>query len=252
MSIYSDAVLADAPVSYWRLGEPSGTNAADVKGLNAGTYVNAPTLAQAGPILNDTDTAVLFNGTDEYVTVANSASLNITGSLTLEAWAKPTGTGLGEKSLIMKSYTSHNPPYYQYGLTLYGPTNAITFYVSIAGVWQFTQAASSGYLEDVWQHFVGVYNGVTMKNYLNSVEKSSANVTGTLDTYATPLLVAAYENLAKTDIYCLGGPIDEVAVYSTALAPARIEDHYLTGKYGRAGVRASYRTFPKRKLRAAA
>jgi hypothetical protein len=47
---YPDAVLADNPVSYWRLDETSGSTATDSKGANAGTYVNGPTLNQAGAL----------------------------------------------------------------------------------------------------------------------------------------------------------------------------------------------------------
>ena len=37
---YSQDVLAASPVSYWRLGETSGTSAADETGRNPGTYTN--------------------------------------------------------------------------------------------------------------------------------------------------------------------------------------------------------------------
>src|SRR5262249_18708605 len=36
---YANEVLADSPISYWRLGETSGTTAADQKGTSPGTYV---------------------------------------------------------------------------------------------------------------------------------------------------------------------------------------------------------------------
>src|SRR5207244_759352 len=37
---YAAAVTADSPVSYWRLGETSGSSAADQQNKNPGTYLN--------------------------------------------------------------------------------------------------------------------------------------------------------------------------------------------------------------------
>ena len=43
---YATQVLADSPVSYWRLGETSGTTASDAAGSNAGSYAGGVTLGQ--------------------------------------------------------------------------------------------------------------------------------------------------------------------------------------------------------------
>ena len=54
-SAYSEQVLADGPRSYWRLGETSGTSAADVTGANGGTYGGGVTLGQPGALTGDPD-----------------------------------------------------------------------------------------------------------------------------------------------------------------------------------------------------
>ena len=59
-SAYRDTVLADHPISYWRLDETSGTTATDVQLANTGAYVGSPTLGQPGAIVGDPDTAVSF------------------------------------------------------------------------------------------------------------------------------------------------------------------------------------------------
>jgi len=57
---YRDAVLALLPAGYWRLGESSGTVAADVSGHGlTGTYVGAPTLGAAGALAGDSDTGMM-------------------------------------------------------------------------------------------------------------------------------------------------------------------------------------------------
>lgn len=61
MSVYSDAVLADNPYLYWRLGESSGTVAEDESPNNRdGTYVGSPDLGQPG-LVGDGNTSVGFN-----------------------------------------------------------------------------------------------------------------------------------------------------------------------------------------------
>ncbi len=48
---YSASVLADSPLAYWRLGEASGTTAADASGNGrTGSYLNTPTLGAAGAL----------------------------------------------------------------------------------------------------------------------------------------------------------------------------------------------------------
>ncbi len=88
---YNAAVIADSPVSYWRLGEASGTLAADERGANPGTYVNAPTLGAASLLSADTaNKAVGLDGTNDQVKVPSSASLSLGSPITLETWIKPT------------------------------------------------------------------------------------------------------------------------------------------------------------------
>lgn len=69
MSAYSDAVMALSPEAYLRLGESSGTTAVDISGNgHDGTYHGTPTLGVAGAA-GDSDTAVEFGGSGDYLTV---------------------------------------------------------------------------------------------------------------------------------------------------------------------------------------
>ena len=69
-SAYQPAVLADNPVSYWRLGETTAT-AVDARGANNGTYLNSPTRGVASLLAGDTaNTAVSFDGVNDSVSVA--------------------------------------------------------------------------------------------------------------------------------------------------------------------------------------
>src|SRR4029079_12739670 len=48
VSVSGATVLADNPLAYYRLGEPSGSTMADATGNHGGSYVGAPALGQAG------------------------------------------------------------------------------------------------------------------------------------------------------------------------------------------------------------
>lgn len=75
---YQAAVLADNPYVYYRLGESTGTVATDASGNGRhGTFLNSPTLGATG-FGAGSDSAVLFDGTDNQVL---AASINSFGSL---------------------------------------------------------------------------------------------------------------------------------------------------------------------------
>jgi Bacterial Ig-like domain len=86
-----DAMMADAPRAYWRVGEASGTVAADQASFaNTGGYQGGPALGQAGVVPVAQSTAIALDGTDDTVRVPSSASLNPAAALALEAWIRPS------------------------------------------------------------------------------------------------------------------------------------------------------------------
>src|SRR4030095_15422767 len=68
---YRSTILVDNPRSYWRLGETSGTTAADQQALNPGPYTGGVTLGQQGAIIGDPDTAASVGGGEQHVTVTH-------------------------------------------------------------------------------------------------------------------------------------------------------------------------------------
>jgi len=73
---YASAVMADSPYLYYRLGETTGTAAADASGNGRnGTYVNVPSanLGKAGSKASG-DTAATFNGSNAYLASPAAAS----------------------------------------------------------------------------------------------------------------------------------------------------------------------------------
>ncbi len=82
---YATQVLADDPILYWRLDEPSGTTAADASGEgNHGTYLGGVTLGTAGAIDEDPSASAHFDGSNDRVTLAAPNPATLTGSFTVE------------------------------------------------------------------------------------------------------------------------------------------------------------------------
>ena len=77
------------------------------------------------PLYGDSDTAVTLDGSSGFAEAPPSSSLNAPSSqITLEAWVHPDASGSWTQApIVLKSYTSHTPPYYQYGMALSDTTS---------------------------------------------------------------------------------------------------------------------------------
>lgn len=221
--------MADNPAAYWRLGEASGTSAADeTTNANTATYHNSPTLGVAGA-LADGNPAVSLDGNDDHASAPNTSTLNHGSALTLEAWVKPTAGAFGSpKPIVLKSFTSHTSPFYQYGLFLYddGSTKLIRFAIANGGAWAPVDKWGATWAYGTWNHVVGTWDGATARIYLNGTQVHSQSRSGAIPSYSTALTIGCYENLPKTSAYCFKGLVDEVAVYGSAISAARVQAHY--------------------------
>ena len=193
---------------YWRLGETSGTTAADTSGNGrTGSYVNTPTLGQAGALTGDSNTSVGFDGTSELVSVPYTAALN-TATTTLEAWVYPTG-GQGRFRAVVSNRD------YQVGAT-----RGSILYASASNTWQYWIGNGSGSWTVVggpavtlndWTHVAGTYDGSTARLYVDGTLVASAPSAHTPNP-SRPLRAAAGANEGAAN-YLLPGRVDEVAVY---------------------------------------
>lgn len=221
-SAYVAEVLADNPVSYWRLGEPSGTLAKDARGANDGTYVASPTLGVTGPITTDGNTAVTLNGSTQWITTGAGVGLP-TGATarTVEAWIKPSGSTKG--TII------------SYGTASTRQAFGFAWDVGVGGVrvlevwtWSDDGTVSTPTLNDGnWHHIVATYNGVTtIAIYLDGAFVANRSAPGA----ALNTVVDANGLHIGKDFNGSGHPhnggIDEVAIYATALSSTRIAAHY--------------------------
>ena len=223
---YSQQILSDSPAAYWRLGEASGTTAADSSGANrTGSYLNTPTLGLPGALTGDANTAAGFNGTNEYVSVPYAAALN-PASFTVEAWAYVTGGQGTYRSLV----TSRD--------IVGGVARGYILYASQDDTWQLWTGSGGFHVVggppvqlNTWTHLVGTYDGSIARLYVNGVLADSAPVPYQQNTAKTLRIATGATDLTSPQYY-LPGRVDEVAVYGTALSATRVQAHYTAGTGG--------------------
>jgi len=212
---YAASVIADRPVSYWRLGETSGTIAGDITVANPGTYNGPPTLGAASLLGTDqVDSAVGFDGAGDDVRVGQSGSLDITGPVTVEAFVKPTSLPAAGslRSIIAKTGS--------YALQLNGPT--VEFTLLQLGVNRRLQAPAGTIAAGGTYEVVGTYDGATQRLYVNGRLVASAALTGATDVTISGVRIGSWDGAQQFFV----GTIDEAAIYNKTLSAAQVAAHF--------------------------
>ncbi len=211
-------MLADTPVSYWRLGETSGSVAADEKGLNPGSYKNGALLGQASLLPADSaNRSVRFDGSNDYVNVPSSSSLSPASKVSVEAWIKPNALPTTGNFASVASKPE------SYSIQFNGPRLEFTIMQSKAR--RRLQAPAGAIAVGQAYHVLGTYDGITQRLYVNGTEVASAPLTGAITTNSNALDIASWSEGTEP----FNGTIDDVALYASALPAARASAHYEAG-----------------------
>src|SRR5262249_13453530 len=146
-------------VSLWR-GEG---DAVDAAGGNSGSLVNGVTF---GP--GQVGQGFQFNGTNQYVLIPDSPSLNLTGDLTIEAWVKPNSTDT--PIIDRRSGENNNIPYQLY----VNSVNHLAFGSRIAGV-SNDRATVATLPMGQFSHVAVTLSGSTLTFYINGIAETPIN-----------------------------------------------------------------------------
>lgn len=201
----------------------SGTTWTDLSGNNNNaTLMNTPTYNSSN------NGYFTFNGTTQYATVADSASLQISSQITLQSffyistyaiWAGLIGRNDNLKSV--------------YGLNCSPTTQRLRFNYNNASPWTNNVESTSTISAGQWIYGAATYDGINVKIYLNGVLDKTQNIGSvTFDTTAGFPIDIAYDN-PGADEY-LNGRIAVTSIYNRALSDAEILKNYnaLKGRYG--------------------
>lgn len=225
---YVSTVKNDNPVSYYRLSDWNTTTAKDQMGSNNGSYQNNPSLGQTGTITNDPDTAVQFNGSNQYVSVPYKSALN-TSQFSIETWAKWTGAGVNTFRGVVSSRS------WPLGWVIYAADHP-----SNANVWSFwiNNGGSGGnenqldsnvpIVQNQWYHLVATYDGYTARLYVNGVDSADSSVINYFPNNNTDERIGQSTN----GNFFFPGVIDDTSFYNYALSPAQVAKHFAAGLQG--------------------
>ena len=209
--------VAAAPVGLvmaLNFDESSGI-ATDVSGsANNGTLGNGAVRIASGV----RGGAVQFDGVNDFVTVADSNSLDLTSGMTLSAWVKPDDLN-GWETVILKQRSTGTHSYGLYAQDggaqgSFGPGGTIrvgTAQPSVAGVNPLPLGT--------WSHVATTYDGITQRVFVNGVEVANRPQAGNIVVGTGVLRIGG--NTSYAGEY-FKGAVDEVRVYNRALSATEI------------------------------
>ena len=219
---YRDVVLADGPQAYWRLGETSGTTAADAAGTSTATYTNSPGLNKPGAVAGDADRSVTFDGTNDYAITAGTLPWNL-GAYSYETWIKGTDYSVpfSNNQSVMSDQNGQSGRYFYF----FG--NQFIFGVYDNGVGYKSVAAPTPSV-NAWHHVVGTWDGdKTLTLYVDGVQAGQFVSSTTIVPVATTARYNLGRHPAGTNYF--NGSLDETAVYTKALTADQVKLHYEAG-----------------------
>ncbi len=204
-------------VAAYRFGEGAGTATADASANgNGGTLVNGPAWIATGKYGG----AINFDGANDHVRVADSASLDRGATGTVEAWVK-LDTLNRWQSVVAKG-SANSDPGHNYAIQL----NSSNRWICVLGngTGRILLQSSSVAAANRYYHVACTWDGTTARLYVDGVLGVSGGQAITPAGNAAPLYIGQFGG----DVDRLDGVIDEVRVYSRALSQAEIQNDMST------------------------
>ncbi len=205
---------APGPIEYLKFDENTGSSINDSSGNNNKGTWNGTLGSQWST--GKVGTAGEFNGTDNYVNISDSSTLDITGDMTLSTWIKPNATQNASADIISKhgnggflieqNNTTNNQYYFGWDSTGSGGWNCLTTYFSLTG--------------GVWQHLEIVKSGAVAKYYINGV--STGSCTGTNQAISANSLALKIGSWSSSGNRFWNGLIDDFKFYNYARTSGQV------------------------------
>ncbi|UGS23392.1 LamG-like jellyroll fold domain-containing protein [Flavobacterium channae] len=200
---------------------PSTTTAGSTSYWVASTNANG---CESGRIeiiitVNANATHLNFDGANDIVNTGNGLTTYFTGktAVTVEAWVRPeTNSGLG---VIAGNY---DYPSLGRGLQmlLRRDNNGYSFWID-GGSGYSSVVASNTVILNTWQHVAGVWDGTTMKIYVDGTLISTTAKTGVIPLKTTAFVIGGN---AQAVPEMFNGDIDEVRIWDIALNQTDIQN----------------------------
>jgi hypothetical protein len=214
---YGNTIAADSPVAHYRFGETGGTTAVDEIAGRNGTYVGDPLIGASGAIAGDADGAIAIGGDDGMI--VGSAGAWTLSSITVEVWAKLTGSAAAETVIVRRGGSDD----YEWALTRLA-SGALRASIRTAAT--TISVTSAGTYADGNYHLVALtHNGTTLRLNVDGVTVGSTSA-GARPATSLPIGFGIDADGAGNG---LSGSLDEAAIYGTALPESTLTAHYRAG-----------------------
>jgi len=211
----------DSSVGHWMLNSTNGITDLSPNGNN-GTASGGVTIGGTTNHYGQANGATAFDGVNDIINMGKNSSLQPTAAITLSIWAKSAATN-PHCYVITKLRSGGSWLDY----AMYVAPGSMGFGVTTANGWKNVSYTVSN--ANVWRHVVGVYNGSSLKLYVDNVEVASVSQSGVI-TYDTSgddankyVRIGGWsESSGET----FSGSIGEAFIYSRALTPTEITALY--------------------------
>ena len=231
---YVTQVESHGPVAHWRLGEGSGTSAADQVGTHPGSYANGVGVGSAsGPFTGISTTAADFDGSNDYVEVPHSSDFALSEG-TIQLWFNVDNTA-GQYTLMSMESSSDND-----GMNLRVKDNYLEFNVKGGGSDHFLFSNSGSITAGQWHSVALTWGSGGLELYLDGTLVDSDPYTGGLPDIGEPITIGASQKSSDDgqannleDFF--DGQIAEVAVFDSALSETQIDALIDSGVNGSEG-----------------
>jgi concanavalin A-like lectin/glucanase superfamily protein/fibronectin type III domain protein len=157
--------------------------------------------------------ALQFDGVNDWVTIKDSASLDLSTGMTLEAWVYPISTPTGWRTLIAKE-TSGNAVYYLYASSDKNfPLGGGRFGSQYGNLYGVKSLAAN-----TWTHVATTYDTTTQRLFINGSQVAQRSQTGLIAGSSGSLRIGGSSVWGRF----FKGRIDEIRIYNRALTAAEI------------------------------
>ena len=197
----------------------TGTTWTDLSGnSNTGTLTNGPTFNAANM------GGIVFDGTNDYVTVANASSLNPSNGISVSVWVKFTSTINNTRQMLVEKHTSPGS-----GWWFAGENNKIVWLIlgTSGGEKYIDLTNNTSLISGIIYNIVGTYDatGSTLKLYVNGRDDGGTILGGGsgLSSSSNPLIIGKQHNWGN-------GPSSitmfNTSLYNRALSAAEVLQNY--------------------------
>jgi glucose/arabinose dehydrogenase len=197
------------PVAAYAFNEGSGATAADASGNGNGGTLSGAAWTGTGKFGG----ALSFDGVNDWVTVNDTPSLDLTNGMTVEAWVQPRVLKGSWRAVTVKEGAA-----VVYGLHANAAANRPAGRVLVNGA--SYDARGTPLPANTWSHLAATYDGAVLRLYVNGSEVGTRAVSGSVAASAGALRIGGNSLAAEW----FGGVIDEVRIYNRALVPTEIQN----------------------------